>query len=189
MTPMETRVLEAFELRFDGTEGGKQAFTGRLVPYDTWAQIGDRFEERMSPGVFKKSTQEAASRLPLMVQHEHQALPVGSVVEWDDREDGLYGRWELADTTEARSIGGLIRDGHVSGLSAGFVPVRSEWAFADQPGEMDQVTRLEARLAEASVVSIPAYQDALILTRTAEGRGPKGTPRLDSWAKWLESAR
>ena len=180
--------IRAFHVELRGDdEGGEKAVIGRLIPYDKWAQIGARFEERHAPGVFAKSIQESAAHLPLMVQHDHTKLPVGSAKEWDDRpDDGLWGRWVFAKTKEAVETRGLFEDGHVSGLSAGFLPVKSEWDFRDLP-DMDRVTRLEARLLESSLVAIPTWDDAR-LVQTREGR-VKGTPKLDAYRAWLEEIK
>ena len=182
----EFRAFQGVELRADD-EGSEKAVVGRLIPYNVWAQVGVRFEERHAPGVFAKSIAEAAHNLPLMVQHEHQKLPVGSAREWESRDDdGLWGRWVLARTQEAMELRSLVDDGHVSGLSAGFIPVRSDWEYRDLP-DLDRVTRLEARLMEASVVALPTWDEArLVLTR--EGR-VKGRPKLDRYMAWLEEVK
>ena len=182
---VETRAFHV-ELRSDD-EGSEKAVVGRLIPYGKWAQVGTRFEERHTPGVFAKSIKEAAANLPLMVQHEHRKLPIGSAREWEERDDdGLWGRWVYARTAEAMEVRGLVDDGHVSGLSAGFLPVKSEWDFRDLP-EMDRVTRLEARLLESSIVAIPTWDEAR-LVQTREGR-VKGTPKLDAYKAWLDGIR
>ena len=183
----EYRAFHAeIELRADD-EGAEKAVVGRLIPYDKWAQVGTRFEERHAPGVFAKSIKEAASNLPLMVAHEHGKLPVGSAKEWEDRaDDGLWGRWVFARTQDAMEVRSLYEDGHVSGLSAGFIPVRSDWEFRDLP-LMDRVTRNEAKLMEASIVALPTWDESRLIS-TREGR-VKGTPKLDAYRTWLESVR
>lgn len=183
----EVRVLEAPELRAE-SESGRHFIVGRLVPYNVEANVSGRFLETIIPGCFRKSIGESARRLPLMVSHRHDELPVGSAVEWDDRDDGLYGRWEVADTAQAREVFGLVNDEHLSGLSVGFMPVKSDWDFREPP-DMDRVARREARMLEASLTPVPTWADAqVLLTRTSEGR-VKTTPRADLYREWWRTVK
>lgn len=185
--PSEVRAFQVAELRAD-VEGKERSIIGRLVPYGVVAQVSERFTEEFARGVFRKSITEAARNLPLMVAHQHQTLPIGSAREWDDREDGLVGRWLLAETRDAVEALELVEGEHLSGMSVGFQPIKSDWQFNDPP-DFDHVVRREARMLEASLCAIPTYDDArVLLTRTGEGR-VKGTPRLDSWRAWLGTVK
>ena len=188
--PTEVRLLTGAELRASD-EGSELGFEGRLVPYDVWAPIGGLFEERMAKSVFKKSIAEAAGNLPLMARHNHDSWPLGKSVEWDDRDDGLYGRWIMADTEQAREAHKLVQEGYLRGLSCGFIPMRDqeEWEMREPP-QLSRVTRKQARLAEASVVPVPTWSEAIILN-TRSSVAPEGlkrlTPHLDAWEKWRQS--
>lgn len=162
------------ELR-SADEGREKGFTGRLVPYDVWAPIGSRFLERMSPGVFARSIQAVGS-LPLHLNHDHSQLPIGRSVEWDDRADGLHGRWVMADTAEGRNVGRMISEGFLSGLSVGYSPDPDSdvWEMRTPP-ELTRVTRRQARLLEVSVCSVPTWEEAGI-TRPA--------PNLERMRAW-----
>lgn len=181
----EVRHLEGSQLRAE-TVADRHHIVGRLVPYNVEAVIAGRFVESILPGCFRKSIAESARRLPLMVSHNYEQLPIGSAVEWSDQDDGLYGRWEMADTAQAREVFGLVADEHLSGLSVGFMPVKSDWEFNDLP-TLDRVARREARLLESSLTPVPTWADAqVLLTRTAEGR-VKTTPRADAYRQWLKT--
>lgn len=173
-------------------EGAEKGFEGRLVPYNSFAPIGGTFEEAIAPGCFRKSITEAANNLPLMAIHDHKKWPIGRSVEWDDKADGLWGRWVMADTDQAREAYKLIQAGIVQGLSCGFVPIRARETWEPRrPPELSRVTRKEARLVEASVVPIPTWPEARI-TVTRSGvmvDGDRLTPRAAAWAEWLETVR
>ena len=186
--PMEVRLLEGAELR-TADEGTEKAFSGRLVPYNVWAPIGGRWVEQMSPGVFTRSIEQHAARgrsFPLHVNHDHAQLPVGKSVEWDDRADGLHGRWVMADTDLARETHRMIAEGFLSGLSVGFAPNRDSdiWEAAEPPG-VNRITRRQARLLEASVCSVPTWEEAVItLTRSSLAERSDLRPNLEAWQEW-----
>ena len=185
----ETRLLEGTEIRAT-REGKERAFEGLLVPYGKWASIGGLFEERHVRGVFTKSIKEAASALPLMAIHDRLSYPIGKAVEWDDRDDGLHGRWVMADTKEAKKAWGLIEDRFLCGLSCGFQPVKGGDVWENrQPPNLPRVTRRQARLVEASVVPVPTWNEAVI-THTRSARGTvSATPNLDRWSRWFEELK
>lgn len=185
---MEIRLLEGAELR-TADEGTEKAFSGRLVPYNVWAPIGARWVEQMVPGVFTRSIQQQTTRgksFPLMVNHIHDQLPVGKSVEWDDRDDGLHGRWVMADTDAARECHRMIEEGFLSGLSVGFIPNRESDRFepADPP-MVNRVTRCQARLIEASICSVPTWEEAVVtLTRSTLAPRSDLRPNLEAWSEW-----
>jgi HK97 family phage prohead protease len=187
---LEVRLLEGAEIRADA-EGREKGFVGRLVPYGVPAPIGGKFLEVMERGVFAKSIKEAARDLPLLVNHRHDDLPIGKAVEWDDRPDGLWGRWVMADTEEARKVYGLIEGGHMSGLSCGFLPLKGHdvWDIRQAP-DLSVVTRRQARLLEASAVTVPTWAEAVIThTRSAVAAGRSLRPRVEAWREWLDTVK
>jgi HK97 family phage prohead protease len=143
----------------------------------------------MSPGVFARSIAQQTERgrtFPLMVNHDHSQLPIGKAVEWDDRADGLHGRWVMAETEAATEAYRMISEGYLSGLSVGFGPNRDSdvWETADPPG-VNRVTRRQARLLEASVCSVPTWEEAVVtLTRSSLTERTDLRPHLEAWAEW-----
>jgi len=187
------------------TSSNLQWLTGRAVPYNTWTSVR-WYQEAMAPGVFDKSLDEAARGLPLLLFHDGQRFPIGVSDKWKSvKSDGLHGVWRLDDDPDAQRAAKLARDGLLTGLSVGFVPLRNSWEITDDEewnpddvSTLDKCTRLEARLVETSLVSTPAYAAAEVLTvRTAERRAAvraanlrkvaAGTPSLDTWRSWRAS--
>ena len=138
---------------------------GRAVPYDTLADVG-WFLEQHASGSFKQSTKAGTGRgLPLLLFHENRSFPIGHAEEWR-HDDGLSGVWRLNDSPEAQRAAGAVDDGDLNGLSIGFLPIKSEWAYVDEwapdlgPEHKDRVTRFESRLLEVSLTPTPAFEDA-----------------------------
>jgi HK97 family phage prohead protease len=189
METPEIRLLAGAELRASD-EGIEKGFEGRLVPYNVFAPIGGTYEESIGPRCFEKSIREAAGSLPLMANHDHQKWPIGRSVEWDDREDGLHGRWVLADTEQALEVHKLVQSGMVRGLSCGFMPMREQETWETRrPPHLSRVTRHQARLVEASVVPIATWSQAVITVTRSSVAAPGGplTPRLNAWRAWRDS--
>jgi HK97 family phage prohead protease len=141
--------------------------TGVVVPYSaTYTDVG-WFLERFERGAFTASLVKRPD-VPLLLWHDNRSFPVGVAEDWDDRADGLHGRFRLAMSAVAQVAASHIRDGFMDGMSVGFGPVRSSWSYAAEynpdagPDFMDRVTRHEARLHEVSLVSTPAYVDARV---------------------------
>lgn len=190
-TATEVRVYtEGVQMRAE-TDEKQLVLRGLLIPYNTPATVVTKtakFVEEVAERCFAKSISESALRLPLMARHDSgNSWPIGSAVEWDDRTDGLWGQWLMAGTFEARTAWQLVDERHLGAMSAGFLPIRSDWTLADPP-DLDHVVRREARLLESSLVSVGVYKDAHVLTRSAEGR-VQGTPHLDSWRKWYDAVK
>ena len=175
----ELRVHDAqLEVRADGR---RKFMEGLAAPYGVWEPVSF-YEELLEPSVFRKSTQERARKLPFMLFHDYQTLPIGHSVEWTHSEAGLRGRWLLEDSDRAQEAAELAASGSMTGLSVGFKPVKSVW---DSEGEPPRVRRVEGMLREVSLVPVAAYPDAEVtLVRTGERRR---TPRVDAARKWWDA--
>lgn len=163
---------------------------GRCAPYGVWTNRG-WFLESFAASCFDKSISESARSLPLLIEHDPDRLPVGRVLSWESRDDGLYGVWELADTAEAQHVGKLAQDGFLTGMSVGYMPNLSEWETNEDwrypvlsVDDLDRCTRIEARLFEASLVSNPAMIGAEISHVSSRSPTRPGTPKLDAWRSW-----
>lgn len=198
MTTMtdERRTL-AVELREVETTERLTMMRGRAVPYEVEADIG-WFVESFARGSLGKSARESAAALPLLLFHDDQRLPIGSIARWDEQDSGLYGEWRLADTREAQDAAKLMEDGHLNFLSIRFAPIRSEWTYVDDfapdlgSSHKDRVVRKEARLLETSSLSTPAYNSAAVeWVRSGEPMRQRVNQRraADAWRDELEKLR
>ncbi|GAA0959137.1 HK97 family phage prohead protease [Frigoribacterium faeni] len=141
MTAIETRSVE---LRADADSG---VVEGIAVPWNERATIGGRFEEMFERGSID------ATDVKLFWQHREV---IGKVIASEDREDGLFIRAQISDTTQGRDARALLKDGVVDRFSVGFIPV-------EQRTEDDGlIVRTRVDLREVSAVTFPAYSGATI---------------------------
>ena len=183
----EVRTLAETMLEVRGTQ--VRTIVGRAAPYGEIINVAGRFTEEFVPGVFAKSVTEAARALPLLVSHNHDSMPVGKAIKWEDTTDGLVGHWQIDSRAEAAEVARLADEGYLTALSVGFTPVRDDW---DRDAPVPHVRRLEAKLFEVSLVSVPAYDEAKILAVRSAGVPDdpatvlKPTPNLDVWRLRLQ---
>lgn len=186
MPRSEATEVRNLSVEFRSQQGRRMS--GRLLSYGRRYDVG-RFTEDYAPGCFRKSINEAAKRLPLMIEHGHDRIPVGVSVAWQDSEDALYGTWEFDLRSEAVEAARQAERGLLGGLSVGFVPVRTDWdqASADRP---PHATRREARMVETSLCALPVLDDALVIAvRSLGWPGEVRTPHLDAARAWLDELR
>lgn len=199
----DQRLLAGVQLREVETTDDLTMMRGTAVPYGEWAMIGWYLEE-WTRGSLWKSIHEAnkVRALPLNLFHEGRTFPIGSASGWEDSDDGLIGTWRI-DTGQERAQEGarLAKEGHLTGLSIEFSPIRSEWEFTEDwnpnlgPDHMDRCTRLEARLGAVALCQTPAFVTAGVdMVRHAVQQrqipdGSGGTPVLDALKARTEALR
>lgn len=201
MTTMapENRLFTGLQLRDVDTTESLSMIEGKAVPYGVQTNTGWYLED-FAPKAFAKSITEAARDLPFLLFHDSRTFSIGAADEWKEEKDGLIGRWRLDGSDMAQRAAQQAKDGFLTGLSVGFMPIRSTWTYPEDwnpdlgPEHMDRVTRLEARLLEVSLVSTPAYAEAgVTLVRSADGRQRKRAhgerPAVSGWRAELEKLR
>jgi HK97 family phage prohead protease len=167
---------------------------GRAVPYDTWENVGWFLEQHVA-GSFERSTKGLGGKnAPLLLFHDNRSWPVGHAESWTHDSDGMWGVWRLDGGEPAQRAAQMAADGHLTGLSVGFQPIRSKWELVDDwdpdadEDHMDRVSRIESRLVEVSITPTPAFQDAQITlvrhqarySREAR-RAARGETEKDRW--------
>jgi len=197
----QTVIYEAVIER-SGTDGPLTELRGRAVPYGVWTSRG-WYLESIAAGAFEKSINEAAATgLPLHLFHDSETFPVGVSIGWDDRKDALYGAWRLDPGPEAQRAAELARDGMLAYMSVGHAPIRSAWEYVATdnwnpdlgPEHMDRLTRIEGRLVEVSLLTVPAFPQAQVLSVNGALRDPEvlrrrddRRPSLRAWQGWRET--
>jgi HK97 family phage major capsid protein/HK97 family phage prohead protease len=161
------------EIRSDG-----RTVAGIVVPYGVQAMVSDGlapYRESFAPGAFARSIAERGpARVKLLSQHNSRANPLGRATLLREEQRGLYGEFRISQTRDGDDALALLRDGALDAFSIGFdpvVPARHEWA--------EEIVRTEAKLREVSLVSFPAYADALVESVRSEQRPPAGLDRYD----------
>lgn len=114
------------------------------------------------------------SRVKLLRDHRIDQ-PVGKAVSLDDREDGLYGTFQVARGAAGDEVLSLAEDGVLDGFSAGSIIEPDGWEMDADDRGVRLVTN--GRLIETTVTAIPAFDDArvhhvaaMLLPPTSEGR-------------------
>jgi HK97 family phage prohead protease len=150
MTILTRSYLADLEVR-----GDSRQIVGIAVPYNVQIRVGDYFEV-FRPGAFRDSD---PALVPLTAMHPTSAeqLPIGNTVELADSADGLRGVWHVSNTAWGNDVLELVRDGAVSGLSVGFIPIDDRWSK-----DRSSVERLSALLDHTAIVRRPAYDGARI---------------------------
>lgn len=121
---------------------------GRAVPYGVETRIGN-VRESFEANAFDP---EDVIGKPLAYRHGE---PIGVITAAENKPDGLYIDFSIANTVQGRDAATLIRTGSAKGLSVGFTPSESVWNKA-----RTIVKHARAALAEVSVTHMPAYATA-----------------------------
>lgn len=121
---------------------------GRAVPYGLDTQIGN-VRESFAANAFRP---EDVIGKPLAYRHGE---PIGVITAAENKPDGLYIDFDIANTAMGRDAAVLIRTSAAKGLSVGFSPTKSVWNRAKTT-----VQHLAANLAEVSITHMPAYATA-----------------------------
>ena len=157
-------ITRAYDTELEIREDQRQII-GVAVPYGVQIRVGP-YLETFRPGAFADH-----APAPLTATHPRSmdTLPIGVSVELRDEPDGLHGIWKISKTSLGDEVLELVRDGAVTGLSIGFIPVTDRWT-----PDRSQVERVRAALDHVAVVRTPAYPDARIAAlRAAQDRaGP-----------------
>jgi HK97 family phage prohead protease len=144
----------------DGGDG--RTLHGPLLPWGVEARVLDPpIGGRLVTETFERGALQGTdpARVPLTATHPRDAgtLPIGVMVEFEERADAAHGAWHVSDTMLGNEVLALARDGVPLGLSVGFaeVPGGNRWST-----DRKRVVRTRAELDHVAVVRVPAYQGA-----------------------------
>jgi HK97 family phage prohead protease len=158
MTTLHRAIPTELEVR--GGDG--RTVHGIVVPYDRPTDITEArgtYRERFARGAFNGQLADPAAigRVRLLSQHKRDTNPLGRAVELRDDTVGLVGAFRVSATQAGDEALELVRDGALDAFSIGFRPLGDEWNR-----DRTEVVRQRAQLHEVSLVTFPAYQDALV---------------------------
>lgn len=147
----------ALEVRADNLPAGIAGrITGIALRYD----VVDTYETTFARGCLKRSIDErvSARKVPLLMDHERTTgAHVGVVTGMADMDTGVVMTADVFDTPEGRAcmeyVRAVIASGASTGLSIGFVPVKSQMTSIE--GRMVQ-RFTEIALREVSVTPMPS---------------------------------
>jgi len=147
----------ALEVRADNLPPGIAGrITGIALQYD----VVDSYDTTFARGCLKRSIDErvSARKVPLLMDHERTTgAHVGIVTGMADMDTGVAMTADVFDTPEGRAcmeyVRAVIAAGASTGLSIGFVPMKSQMASVE--GRMVQ-RFTEVALREVSVTPMPS---------------------------------
>lgn len=136
---------------------------GLAAPFWERAKVGHGYFEELVPGCFQRTLAERGHKIRLYSLHvtnPSSGQPIGKPKLLEERREGLWSEWHLADTQQARDAVALIRSGVADGLSIGFQELRS----VPRRGSDGQTTqrRLEVALDHVALVASAAYPSARV---------------------------
>ncbi len=153
--PISRAFVSDIEVRAGG-EG--RTVTGIVVPFDRTARVSDggpSYDEMFVQGAFKRTIQHRGDKVKLLSQHNARTNPLGRATLLREDAAGLYGEFYVSRTTAGDEALELLRDGALDSFSVGFSPIKHE-----KRGRT--IVRTEVGLREASLVTFPAYEGALV---------------------------
>jgi uncharacterized protein len=160
------QLAASFSVRDEDQGGDGRTLIGLAVPYDTELEVSDWWDdytEVFRKGAFAKTISDRAQPVPLLVSHEHRALPIGAASALTETDDGLEATFHLSATARADEVLELVRDRALSGLSIGFSPIQqrvTKGSARDPAADRDLVERTEVNLREVSICNFPAFVGA-----------------------------
>lgn len=163
--PERRMVAGRVEVRAEGDEAGK--LTGYAAVFNTEADIGGWFIERIAPGAFAKSIARGDDVRALW-NHDPSSIlgrTASGTLSMREDEHGLHVEIEPPDTQLGRDVTTLIKRGDVSQMSFGFRAISEKWDLRDG---IEVRTILEADLFDVSPVTYPAYDATSISARSSE---------------------
>lgn len=118
----------------------------------------DNGGDKLLPGCLTKSLAQRSVPLPMLLHHD-PSRPIGAWKSWHEREDGLFVKGALTlSTRDAQEAHALAKDGALTGLSIGWMPVQGTH---DAKG-VRVIT--EAELFEGSLVAVPMHNRTRVAT-------------------------
>jgi HK97 family phage prohead protease len=130
-------------------DGDGRTLEGTIVPFGVETRIGPRLVEVFHPGAFAGTD---PATLPLLALHDRQTLPIGVGVELRDEPTRWFGAFHVSKTRLGDEVLELVRDGALTGLSVGFLPVvgGDRWN-----ADRTRVERIHALAHHVGVVPFP----------------------------------
>jgi HK97 family phage prohead protease len=173
-----TMIVRAFEAPLsEGWDG--RTLEARIVPYNQPATVADPpywrpYQEMFLPGAFARQL-STPGRDKVLLNFEHEQGirgVVGQALNFQDRDDGLYGSFGIHENSDGDKALQLIHSGVLGGISLEAQTLSSRRVAG-------VVQRVRAQLDNVSLCRYPAYQDARVLAvREEPDPEPEPEPAL-----------
>lgn len=155
---LERKVFAIKDYAFKAEDDGPGTFEGLGAAFHNVDHGGDV----ILPGAFKDAISEFLYRGFVPVGHDWMALPVGTIEEAKETDDGLYFKALYHTTQAAQDARTVVKErmerGKFVGLSIGFLPDYEEGVEFRDDGV--RVIKRVKELAEISIVTVPMNREA-----------------------------
>lgn len=155
----EQRTIDITNLQTrDGINDQPAMVSGYAAVFNSKTNIGDYFEEIISPGAFSKAIATNNDIRALFNHNWDNVLgrTKNGTLRLSEDDRGLRFEVDLPNTSLARDLAESMARGDINQCSFGFFATNDEWDYSTEPAVR---TIKEVELYEISVVSIPAYED------------------------------
>lgn len=148
------------------TVGKEDDGTGWLEGYASIFDVEDYGGEVVKAGAFAKTVAERVPTGKVKLMAKHLAYGgdstdvVGTITEAKEDAKGLWIHAEFASTDRAQEVRTLAKEGHLSGLSIGYKPIR--WEEKQQTDGTRSLELLEIKLMEVTLTARPMNDDARV---------------------------
>ncbi|MBB6299915.1 HK97 family phage prohead protease [Rhizobium leucaenae] len=146
-------------------EGDKRTLTGLAAVFNSDADIGGYWVERIEPGAFTKSL---SNDVRALINHDTGRV-VGrtrsGTLRLSEDAQGLRFELDLPNTSDGNDLWELVSRGDISGVSFGFCVTNQSWDESVEPAVR---TIKQVDLFEISPCAFPAYDDTTIGVRSLE---------------------
>lgn len=161
-----------FEKREDGED--ENVIEGYAAVFNRDSEDFGGWHERIAPGAFSEVLQDNAVAL---FNHDMNLVlgRNGVNVTLSQDEKGLRYKVKLPDTTLARDLKQLVKEGIIHQSSFAFTVEEQEWKHTDKEPSVRTINKIK-RLYDVSPVTSPAYPDATVGARSFEANKPKEEP-------------
>lgn len=154
----------SFEKRDDGVD--ENVIEGYAAVFNRDSEDFGGWYERISQGAFKEVLNDDAVAL---FNHDMNYVLGRNGVNVSIEEDsiGLKYKVKLPDTSFARDLRQLVKDGIIHQSSFAFTVAEQEWKHSEGQPSVRTITKVK-RLYDVSPVTRPAYPDATVGARAFE---------------------
>lgn len=146
-------------------EDDKRTLVGYAAVFNSDADIGGWWIERISPGAFKNTI---GDDIRALVDHDSGRVigrTKSGTLRLSEDSKGLRVEIDVPNTSDGNDLWELVERGDISGMSFGFRVTHQEW---DETVDPPIRTIHEIELFEVSAVAFPAYDDTSIGKRSLE---------------------
>ncbi len=148
------------------TNDNKMIVEGKAIAYDTETVLfevdGIEYKEIIKCGAFKNADLKDAffkynhnDNVMVMARYKNKTL------QFEEREDGVYIKAELANTSQGRDLYELIKRGDIDKMSFAFTIKNESYDKETRTWTVNEIDKIY----DVAAVPVPAYEDTNIYAR------------------------